>query len=413
MPVSLLTCPSCATVLRTANPVPAGKTFRCPKCSAAFPAPEEAPAEYDAVPAGPDEPPQRPAPRERPKDYTGRLMLLTLCGATLFVAALVVAVVLIARGYFLPVRSSSGPDDAAAGEQTYAIALAPHPAVGQSVVVRSTGKQVVTERVLDADGKPLRPGERREKGREEEFTETLLAKSGPRPTKFKRVYEKATELTAGNWAPRSFQGRTMLFEWQNDRYRVTPEDKGALPKADLAELTDRAGLETEHSLNGAVTPDRRVKINDTWEVDLRPFAAHLGQDSTFDPKQSKGEARLVRVYARDGRQFGVLDIDLRLMVVGLRGAKVAPSPLEMNVTYDAAIDGSGPAGAMTYSGKLTVRRELDRPGEQGTHEGTLEFSGTEERSPVPAKSGGFSRAPGDGPDRFAVGRPAPLEIFIR
>jgi predicted Zn finger-like uncharacterized protein len=55
-----LTCPHCSSVLRPANPVPAGKKVRCPKCAETFTAGGE-----------PEHPNPKPAPTEEDEDGAG------------------------------------------------------------------------------------------------------------------------------------------------------------------------------------------------------------------------------------------------------------------------------------------------------------------------------------------------------
>jgi predicted Zn finger-like uncharacterized protein len=60
----MLTCPSCNATLRLANPVPAGKGVRCPKCREVFQAPveEQEPAGVETT----DEEEPEPAPKPPP-----------------------------------------------------------------------------------------------------------------------------------------------------------------------------------------------------------------------------------------------------------------------------------------------------------------------------------------------------------
>jgi predicted Zn finger-like uncharacterized protein len=54
-----VTCPECRAILKSANPVPAGKKVKCPKCGTAF----EAPAQEEGIAVGPG-----PAPSQEPDD---------------------------------------------------------------------------------------------------------------------------------------------------------------------------------------------------------------------------------------------------------------------------------------------------------------------------------------------------------
>jgi len=137
-----LACPSCGVGLRVADTLPAGKRIKCPKCGDAFP-----------VPAGGDAPPrprkaapppeeeenpfelvdETPAPRKRrkkPKKAAGNQALvvgLALGGATLLIAAVVLAVTLwpsknsgtAAANTAAPVALAPGGDSLTAGRQVF------------------------------------------------------------------------------------------------------------------------------------------------------------------------------------------------------------------------------------------------------------------------------------------------------
>jgi len=62
-----VTCPKCATVLKSPGPVPPGKKIRCPKCGEAFTPPSRDPAEAETLqipPGGPPAAAARSEPRE-------------------------------------------------------------------------------------------------------------------------------------------------------------------------------------------------------------------------------------------------------------------------------------------------------------------------------------------------------------
>jgi predicted Zn finger-like uncharacterized protein len=53
--MAALTCPNCSAILKTKDPVPAGKKVKCPKCATVFESPaEEQPAEAPPPPPPPE-----------------------------------------------------------------------------------------------------------------------------------------------------------------------------------------------------------------------------------------------------------------------------------------------------------------------------------------------------------------------
>jgi hypothetical protein len=77
MPVSKLTCPKCATVLRPAKPLPEGKKVKCPKCGTVFGAVEAAAGaaakkpEPAAAKKGPPKGPALPRPGDEEEESKG------------------------------------------------------------------------------------------------------------------------------------------------------------------------------------------------------------------------------------------------------------------------------------------------------------------------------------------------------
>ncbi len=65
MAVPNLTCPSCGAILKTAQPLPAGKRVRCPKCKSIVTVPEAEDVDQDDP-----QPVQKPAAKSRPAEVT-------------------------------------------------------------------------------------------------------------------------------------------------------------------------------------------------------------------------------------------------------------------------------------------------------------------------------------------------------
>lgn len=73
MPVSKLTCPKCATVLRPAKPLPEGKKVKCPKCATVFGAADAAAKKPEPAAAkkGPPKGPALPRPGDEDEESKG------------------------------------------------------------------------------------------------------------------------------------------------------------------------------------------------------------------------------------------------------------------------------------------------------------------------------------------------------
>jgi hypothetical protein len=267
----------------------------------------------------------------------------------------------------------------AARAQTYAIKLKSEAGAGKSVTVRESHRSAGAVKVLDAGGKVLREQKPNEVG-EEVFTETVREAGDRRPKKYKRVYEKAVRGEAGKPRPRSYQGRTVLFELRDGRYAVRAEGTPALAPADLKDLTAKANDQLTSGPDELFQPKKPVAVGDGWGVDKK-LLPELARGDELDLDRSDGRARLVKVYARDGKRFGVIEIDLKLAVKTMQGLKCdPPARFEIKGSIDAAIDGSSTASAMSMTFTTAGKARVEQGGMKFTMEMALEGSGKLERS---------------------------------
>ncbi len=268
----------------------------------------------------------------------------------------------------------------AARGQTYAIKLRSDPAAGKSISVRDSHQNAGTVKVLDAGGKLLREQKPNEV-EEEVFTETVLEAGGKHPKKFQRAYGKAERGEAGKLRPRSCQGRTVLFELRDGRYVVRAEGTPALAPADRKDLTARANDRLRSSPDELFLPNRPVAVGDAWDVakKLLPEFANKGEE--LDLQKSSGRAKLLKAYARDGKQFGVLEVDLKLAVKTMQGLKCdPPARFDIKGTIDTAIDGSSTAATMSMTFRVSGKAQGEQGGMKFTVEMAMEGSGKLERS---------------------------------
>jgi hypothetical protein len=254
-----------------------------------------------------------------------------------------------------PSSPAGGTPAAPSAPATYTIKLKRFPDVGKSVVITGTEKITGTVKVTDSTGKVLNEGkEKADEVSEKKYTQTILEGDGARPRKYKEEYEKAIAHSA----PRPLQGRTVVYELKGDKYEVTVEGEPALDAKDLKELTDKAN---KPDLNAAVTPKNPVKTGETWPIDVQVLAKALGEGQDLDAAQSKADAKLVRVYDKDGKRFGVIELHLKAAFKSMQGmAFDPPLVIEMQGTLDTAIDGSGTAGKMTMNGKINGKGQAGK-----------------------------------------------------
>lgn len=269
---------------------------------------------------------------------------------------------------------------AVAPAQTYTLKFKYVPDVGKDVVVKDSARDTGSVKVTDADGNVLAKKDKDTNASDEVYTETVLEKGDDRSRKFKRVYQKATRTADGRTTARSYEGRTVVFELKGDKYAVTVEGDKPLDKADLAELTRKAN-EDSQAQEQVFLPKKAVKVGDSWKIDYKELARAYGTQGNLDPENTSGGAKLVKVYEKDGKQFGVIELKLKL---GPRPPKnvtvVKPVVAEMTVTFDGVIDGSSTEASMTMSGKMTGKTAQDERGTKITVEFNREVSGKKEQS---------------------------------
>jgi hypothetical protein len=269
---------------------------------------------------------------------------------------------------------------AGAPAQTYTIKLKSGPDAGKSVVINDTDGNDQATKVSDAAGKVVRDVKQTEK-HDETYTETVLSRGDKFATKYKRTYEKATRTRDGKTEARSYQGRTLLFEEKGGKFTVTAEGDRPLAKDDLDELTKKAN-EGDDRHEELFLPGKPVKVGDSWKVGGKELAQAFAKGGKLDAAQTSAEVKLAKVYQKDGRQFGTIEMALKMAPADLPpGIKFDKPPvIEMKITLDAAIDGSTTEGKMTMTGKVASRSTAEQMGMKFVVETTADLSGKREQS---------------------------------
>jgi hypothetical protein len=269
----------------------------------------------------------------------------------------------------------------AARGQTYTIKLRTEQDVGRAVRTHNTQETKGTSKLFDAEGKLLREDKQDQSG-EEVYTETVLERGDKRPRKFKRTYEKAVRRQGpAAAAPLSYQGRTVHFELKGDRYEVRAEGEPALDKKDIEMLAAQANDQTAADLEQVFVTGKPVKAGDAWPVDGKTLQGLFGKTGTLDLPRCKGEARLVRAYEKDGKQFGVLEVTLRVAYKAMPKLTFEPPALfDVRVRLDTAIDGSTHAAVSSMSARLAGKGGFEEKGMKFSVEMSNEVRGKVTRS---------------------------------
>jgi hypothetical protein len=220
---------------------------------------------------------------------------------------------------------------------------------GATVFVEKTETIIEKSNLTDAGGKALR--DKDEKGMEEfAYHETILEKPSDNklPTRVRRRYEKATVKTGDKVQALPYQGKTVINEEKDGKYHFRFEGGDELT-GDNAQYLDR---EFNRAGNRALDwkklllPSQEVEVGATWQIDTQALARQWerGIGMEIDAAKATASGTLRRVYQKDGRRFGVLELSLELPLTAFDRARKLPllpgSRMIVHMTADACIDGS-------------------------------------------------------------------------
>jgi hypothetical protein len=234
-------------------------------------------------------------------------------------------------------------------------------AQGDVYQIQKSETTTVKSKVVDATGKALQ--DMTQKTIETAvYKETILkCEAGKSPTMVERKYEKAQLTTDDKKTDLAYQGKTVVIEKKDGKFRFTVDGK-ELPESDAALLAKEFEHQTdEHNdVEKAILPKNPVKVNDSWKVDMEPFIkdAAKGGELELDPKRSKGTVTLVKAYKKDGKQYGEMKVALTLGIKTLgKGEQKLTADEGTVATLEFLLDGC-----------------IDGSVNNGTHKGTMEMN---------------------------------------
>src|SRR5262245_25298222 len=192
------------------------------------------------------------------------------------------------------------------------------------------------------------------------YTEEVLEKpaAAKRPTKLKRVYETAEITKNGAKEDIGLAGKTVLVEKAGDGYKITVDGQEPAVLAAIVlkkEFRKEKEVTDEHFL-----PKTPVKVGDTWKIDMAPLAKDASGELEMDADKSSGAGKLIKVYDKDGKKFGTIEVTLDLTVskIGEDGGQTVElkegSKFNATAVMDICIDGSATGGAA----KMTVKGDF-------------------------------------------------------
>jgi hypothetical protein len=196
------------------------------------------------------------------------------------------------------------------------------------------------------------------------------------------MYTLAERTKDGETAKLSYHGKTVVIEKKGDKYTFTVDGQ-ELDEEDAEELDEEFNQDDIPLDNSDFLPDKPVKLNETWTVDAAKVAKafEAGGPLGLDAKATRITGKLTKVYTKDGRRFGTLDLDITLGVKELRvdGQEIAMKPgstIRATMTLDVCIDGSAHTG--TEKGTMTFDLKGDIPNGSLAVTGTAKFDKSSE-----------------------------------
>jgi hypothetical protein len=205
---------------------------------------------------------------------------------------------------------------------------------------------------------------------EETYQETVLEAGDKLPTKLKRQYTRAT---AGG-ANRPYQGRSVLFTWDDGRYEVVAEGGDPL-SADDADRLARSVTNFEVDPLLTVLPPGPVKAGDKWPVSANVFFGMRTGEPLFDTYQkAEAEATLTKFYIKNRKLWAVIDVTRKATTRGSAEAEFKPeAEVKGTLTFDVVVDGTSAAGTYTFAAQGSGTTPL-RGSEKAETKGDFSFS---------------------------------------
>src|SRR5262249_45961011 len=192
------------------------------------------------------------------------------------------------------------------------------------------------------------------------FTEDVIERpdAAQKPTKLKRTYETAEMTKNDEKKDLGLAGKTVLIEKKGDQFAFTIDGKELTGPA--AEILGEEFSTKPRPSEDFFLPKTPVKAGDGWKVDLKEVAKGLsGGGMEIDAAKSSATGKLTRVYEKNGRKFGVIEVKMDVAVT-----KISAGGMEINlkdgskmslvVLLDGCIDGTEASG----SSKMTMKGEL-------------------------------------------------------
>lgn len=213
------------------------------------------------------------------------------------------------------------------------------------------------------------------------YEETILAKEGDkRAHKVSRKYESITHSKDGKKFDLDLAGKVVIIERSGNDHSFKFEGGGEVAGDTLEYLKEdfKNKDEDDRKMEKSFMPKDPVGVGDSWKGDVAELAKSLGKEAAeaVDLEKASATGKLLKVYSKNGAQFGVIEMTIALPMtrIGPASANIAAeagSTIGFKLTLDACIDGSRTEGVL--SGGMDVK--IGGSVSQGGQDFTLKVTG--------------------------------------
>jgi hypothetical protein len=261
---------------------------------------------------------------------------------------------------------------------------------GQQFQVKNENSTDVEFKLLDANGTAVMD-KTEKKGHTLIFREVAVERGkGGELTKVKRSYKKALRVKDDDRRTLPFQGETVLIEKKDSSFTFQIVDGEAVEGEDAKELHEEFNKGGAGKLLEMFMARKVCKLNEPFKLDVAKLAKEFDKDGKIDIDAAKatGSGKLTKVYQKNGKQFGVIELTITLPVSHFnhdadnKKPTKAGSKIVITLQADRAIDGSVAESQLNVSFDGDIRGEINANGMDYGIEVAIHAKVEEHRTPV-------------------------------
>jgi hypothetical protein len=207
--------------------------------------------------------------------------------------------------------------------------------------------------------------------------------------RLKRTYKKAQRIVDGERRTLPFQGETVSIDKKAGSFSFQIDDGEAVEGEDAKELQEEFNKGGAGKLLEVFMARKAVKLNEPWKLDVAMLAKDFSKDGKLDidAAKSTGSGKLIKVYQKNGKQYGVIELTISMAVSHLNhDDKKTPtkdgSKIVITLEADRCIDGGVDESQLKVSFDGDIRGEINANGMDLGLEITIRAKVDEHRTPV-------------------------------